>query len=74
MIDQMKNNGSDFFVTRPHSLNDYFKAKDAIENMKGENIEKKEELIEDLGSLFDEVEPHHESLFAPENQEGIDEI
>lgn len=52
---------ADFFVTKPLTLNDYFNAQDAITNLDNDNQGQKEELIEDLGSLFDEEEPLQES-------------
>lgn len=54
-------NRADFFMTKPLTLNDYFNAQDAITNIEHENQEQKEELIEDLGSLFDDDEPDQES-------------
>ena len=53
-------------------MNDFFNAHDAIQNIETNKLETKEELIQDLESLFDEVEPtHNESLFGgPEGPHG----
>lgn len=49
--DQKK--GGDFFVTKPQSLNDFFQAEEAIQNVLNNDM-KKNEVLDELGSIFDD--------------------
>ena len=59
--------GEDFFVTKPQSLGDFFEAQDALHNLNITDEDKKDQLMDDLGSIFDnDIEPplpnHEDSI------------
>lgn len=48
--------GKDFFVTKPQSLGEFFEAENALMNLNNADFDQKDELIDDLGSIFDDEE------------------
>ena len=54
----LDHHGEDFFVTKPQSLGEFFEAQDALHNLNITDDDKKDKLIDDLGSIFDnDIEP-----------------
>ena len=75
-----RNDKNEFFVTKPKTMNDYFLVEDAIQDLvlqKGE-VSKKDELMDDLNSLFDNNDENDSIMDSqrncPNREEDIDQF